>query len=148
MQAFLAQKGLRIDVHHGRNLLHPVALGGENVTYLKDNKYKVDNINYKNIQKELKEFSETTFGENLVLDYSNYNVFFDKAKVKAKGLNLQDVKQSFKDYLHKQDYIKRVYTEEEITNGNPSDYYLDFITKGYDPTQHGETYQVQTRAVS
>ncbi|TDR26019.1 alkaline phosphatase PafA [Flavobacterium cheniae] len=112
--------------------------GAENVTYLKDNKYKVDNINYKNIQKELKEFSETTFGENLVLDYSNYNLFFDKAKVKAKGLNLQEVKQTFKDYLHKQDYIKRVYTEEEITNGNPSDYYLDFITKGYDPTQNGE----------
>ena len=112
--------------------------GAENVTYLKDNKYKVDNINYKNIQKELKEFSETTFGDNLVLDYSNYNVFFDKAKVKSKGLNLQEVKQTFKDYLHKQDYIKRVYLEEEITNGNPSDYYLDFITKGYDPTQNGE----------
>ena len=27
MQAFLAQKGLRIDVHHGRNLLHPIVLG-------------------------------------------------------------------------------------------------------------------------
>ena len=101
---------------------------------MKDNKYKVDNINYKNIQKDLKEFSETTFGENLVLDYSNYNVFSIKQKVKAKGLNLQDVKQTFKDYLHKQDYIKRVYTEEEITNGNPSDYYLDFITKA--TTQH------------
>jgi hypothetical protein len=61
----------------------------------------VDNINYKNIQKELKEFSETTFGENLVLDYSNYNVFIDKNKVKSKGLNLQDVKQVFKDYLQK-----------------------------------------------
>ena len=112
--------------------------GAENVTYLKDNKYKVDNINYKNIQKELKEFSETTYGENLILDYSNYNLFFDKIKVKAKGLNFQEVKQTFKDYLHKKDYIKRVYTEEEITNGNPSDYYLDFITKGYDPTQNGE----------
>ena len=112
--------------------------GAENVTYLKDNKYKVDNINYKNIQKELKEFSEMTYGEDLLLNYSNYNVFFDKTKVKTKGLNLQEVKQTFKDYLHKQDYIKRVYTEEEITNGNPSDYYLDFITKGYDPTQNGE----------
>lgn len=27
MQEFLAKKGLRIDVHHGRNLLHPVVLG-------------------------------------------------------------------------------------------------------------------------
>ena len=112
--------------------------GAENVTYLKDNKYKVDNINYKNIQKDLKEFSESTFGDNLVSDYSNYNIFFDKAKVKAKGLSLQEVKQTFKDYLHKQDFIKRVYTEDEIVSGNPSDYYLDYIVKGYDPVQNGE----------
>ena len=112
--------------------------GAENANYLKDNKYKVDNIHAKNIQNDLKEFSVTTFGENLVLDYSNFNVFFDKTIIKSKALNLQEVKQVFKDYLQKQDYIKRVYTEEEIATANASDYYLNFVSKGYDPIQNGE----------
>ena len=53
-------------------------------------------------------------------------------------MNLQEVKQTFKDYLHKQDFIKRVYTEEEVAIGNASDFYLNFVSKGYDPTQNGE----------
>lgn len=40
--------------------------------------------------------------------------------------------------MQKQDYIKRVYTEEEVANANASDYYLNFVSKGYDPTQNGE----------
>jgi predicted AlkP superfamily pyrophosphatase or phosphodiesterase len=112
--------------------------GAENVSYLKDNKYKVDNINYKNIQKDLKDFSEKTYGEDLLLNYSNYNLFLDQNKIKSKGLNIQEVKQIFKDYLQKQEFIKRVYTEEEVANSNANDYYLNFISKGYDPTQNGE----------
>jgi len=112
--------------------------GAENVTYMKDNKYNVDNINFKNIEKDLKTFSESTYGENLILDYSNFNVFFDKTKIKSKGLNLQEVKQVFKEYLLKKEYIKRVYTEEEVIFGSRSDFYIDFIAKGYDPTQNGE----------
>jgi predicted AlkP superfamily pyrophosphatase or phosphodiesterase len=112
--------------------------GAENVTYLKDNKYKVDNINYKNIQKDLKDFSEKVYGEDVLLNYSNYNVFLDKAKIKSKGLNVQEVKQNFKDFLQKQEFIKRVHTEEEVANANPNDYYLYFVSKGYDPIQNGE----------
>jgi len=112
--------------------------GAENVTYLKDNKYKVDNINFKNIQAALKEFSEATYGDNVVLNYSNYNVFLDHNKLKAKNLNVQDVKTTLKNFLQKQDYIKRVYTEEEVSNAIASDYYLNFVSKGYDPIQNGE----------
>jgi predicted AlkP superfamily pyrophosphatase or phosphodiesterase len=112
--------------------------GAENVTYLKDKKYKVDNINYKNIQKDLKDFSEKTYGEDVLLNYSNYNVFLDKTKIKSKGLNVQEVKQNFKDYLQKQAFIKRVYTEEEVANANTNDFYLNFVSKGYDAVQNGE----------
>jgi len=121
--------------------------GAENVSYLKDNKYKVDNINYKNIQKDLKDFSEKTYGEDLLLNYSNYNVFFDQNKIKSKGLNIQEVKQIFKDYLQKQEFIKRVYTEEEVAISNANDYYLNFISKGYDPTQNGELVVIFNRVM-
>jgi predicted AlkP superfamily pyrophosphatase or phosphodiesterase len=65
-------------------------------------------------------------------------VFFDQNKIKSKRLNIQEVKQIFKDYLQKQEFIKRVYTEEEVATSNANDYYLNFISKGYDPTQNGE----------
>ena len=112
--------------------------GAENVGYLKDNKYAVDYISAKNIRKSLTEFSTKTFGADLVLNYSNFNLFFNKEVIKSKGLDLMKVKQSFKDYLMTQDYIKRVYTEEEILSSTGADYFLNFIFKGYDPTQNGD----------
>ncbi|WP_313807253.1 alkaline phosphatase PafA [Flavobacterium sp.] len=112
--------------------------GAENVTYLKDNKYDVDNIPYKTIENELSAFSEKQYGANLMLNYSNYNLFLDKEVIKKKGLDLQKVKQEFKTYLQTQKYVKKVYTEEEIQLGNPSDYFLANVVRGYDPVQNGE----------
>ena len=58
--------------------------GAENVTYLKDNKYNVTNLNSKNIEQAIKEFTEQTFGENLLLNYSNYNILLIKLKSSRK----------------------------------------------------------------
>jgi predicted AlkP superfamily pyrophosphatase or phosphodiesterase len=112
--------------------------GAENASFLNDNKYELKITNPKEITKGLKEFSKTTFGEDLVLNYSNWNLFFNKEIIKAKGLELNKVKQEFKDYLMSQDQVKRVYTEEEILASTGSDYFLDCIAKGYDATQDGE----------
>ena len=116
--------------------------GAENATFLKDNKYKVDNINYKNVSADLKDFSKTTFGDDLILKYDNFNVFFDLDLIKSKGLDLTKVKQLFKEYLYTKEYVKRVYTEEEILAGSPNDELLGFVSNGYDPTQNGELYFV------
>jgi hypothetical protein len=58
--------------------------------------------------------------------------------VKANNLDLNEVKAAFKGYLMTQDYVKRVYTEEEILNSTGSDYFLNFIANGYDVTQNGD----------
>jgi predicted AlkP superfamily pyrophosphatase or phosphodiesterase len=112
--------------------------GAENATFLKDNKYNVTNVEPKDIRKALSKFSVDTFGEDLVMNYSNFNVFFNKEIIKNKGLDFTKVIQSFKDYLMSQDQIKRVYTEEEILGATGNDYYLNFIAKGYDPIQDGD----------
>lgn len=112
--------------------------GAENVTYLKDNKLNVTNIVSKDFKTALKDFSVATFGESLVLDYSNFNVFFNRIIIKNKGLDLSKVKQSFKEFLMTQESIKRVYTEEEILGSTENDFYLNFIAKGYDPKQNGD----------
>ncbi|WP_291103011.1 MULTISPECIES: alkaline phosphatase PafA [unclassified Flavobacterium] len=112
--------------------------GAENASYLKDHKYNVTNVEPKEIRKALKKYSTDTFGEDLVLNYSNSNIFFNKEIIKAKGLELAKVKQSFKDFLMTQEQVKRVYTEEEILGSTGNDYYLNFIAKGYDATQDGD----------
>ncbi|MEO8235483.1 MAG: alkaline phosphatase PafA [Flavobacterium sp.] len=112
--------------------------GAENASYLRDHKYDVKNIDANDLTASLKKFSEETFGANLVLDYSNANLFFDKTIIKEKGLELSRIKQSFKDYLMTFKEVKRVYTEEEILNSTGNDYYSNFIFKGYDPKQNGD----------
>ena len=112
--------------------------GAENASYLRDHKYDVKNIDANDLTVSLKKFSEETFGANLVLDYSNANLFFDKTIIKEKGLELSKIKQSFKDYIMTFKEVKRVYTEEEILNSTGNDYYLNFIFKGYDPKQNGD----------
>lgn len=112
--------------------------GAENVTYLKDNKYNVSNLNSKNIEQAIKEYTEQTFGENLLLNYSNYNIFIDKTKAKQNALDIQVVKSGIKNFLLTQDYIKNVYTEEQIQQSSPTDMYLQAIARGYDPKQNGE----------
>jgi len=112
--------------------------GAENATFLKDNKYNVTNVEPREIRKSLSKFSVDTFGEDLVLNYSNFNIFFNKEIIKTKGLELTKVKQSFKDFLLTQDQVKRVYTEEEILGSTGNDYFLNFVANGYDPTQNGD----------
>ena len=112
--------------------------GAENVNYLRDNKYNVKSMPPKEIRENLKDYSIKTFGEDLVLNYSSFNLYFKKDIIKKKGLDLAKVKESFRTYLMMQDYVKRVYTEEEIMSPSGNDYYLNFIAKGYDVTQNGD----------
>jgi predicted AlkP superfamily pyrophosphatase or phosphodiesterase len=112
--------------------------GAENAKFLKDSRYDITNLNGKELTDNIKKFSTDTFGEDLVLEYGSFNLYFDKAKIKAKNLDLVKVKQAFKEYLMAQNYIKRVYTEEEILANSGADYHLNCIAKGYDATQNGD----------
>jgi hypothetical protein len=105
---------------------------------LKDNKYDVDNINSKKVINDLETFSKEKYGENVVLEYSNSNVFFNKEIIAASNLDIEEVKQSFKEFFYKQKFVRRVYTDNEILAASGSDMYLKFIANGYDPIQNGE----------
>ena len=110
----------------------------ENANHLKDHKYDVKNVPSKDISKSLKDFSSTTFGVNLVVDYSNFNIYLNKELIKTKGLDLVKVKQDFRAFLMTQEQVKKVYTEEEILASTGNDYYLNFINNGYDVSQNGD----------
>lgn len=110
----------------------------ENVTHLKDNQYQVTNISYKDVERDLKEFSKAAFGADVLLKYDNFNLFLDRETIQSKGLDMPKVKQAFKEFLYTKTYVKRVYTEEEILASGENDPILNFVAKGYDPAQNGE----------
>lgn len=112
--------------------------GAENVMFLRDQKYNVSNIEPKDITTGLRKFSTETYGEDLIQNYSNFNVYFDKSKLKSKSIDLAKVKQSFKDYLMTQEHVKRVYNEEEILADSSNDFHLHCIARGYNPKESGD----------
>ncbi|MEZ4853694.1 alkaline phosphatase PafA [Flavobacterium sp.] len=112
--------------------------GAENVTYLKDNKYDVDNIIGKNFDNSLRQFSEAKFGVDVVVNNSNFNLFLDKQKIAENNLNYDAVISEFKTFLYSQKFIKRVYSEKEIIENANADFYLKYISHGYDPVQNGD----------
>lgn len=112
--------------------------GAENVTYLKDNKYDVDNIVSKNFENSLRTFSEEKFGVDLVVNNSNFNLFLNSGIIEENNLEYSDVVKEFTSFLYSQKFIKRVYNQQEILNSSATDYYLQCIARGYDPTQNGD----------
>lgn len=109
----------------------------ENGQFLHNHKYDVTNLDTKELRKNVEKFSQDTFGEDLVLNYSNFNVFLDKSKIKAKNLDFQTVEKSFSDYLESQNYVKQVYNEDEILHASCNDFYLNLIANGYDVKENG-----------
>jgi predicted AlkP superfamily pyrophosphatase or phosphodiesterase len=109
----------------------------ENANFLKDSKLNVKNIEFKTISKSIKKFSTDTYGEDFVTNYSNFNLYLNKQKIKEKGLEYDKVEQSFRAFLMTQEQVKQVYNEEEITHACGNDYYLNMISNGYDASQDG-----------
>lgn len=110
----------------------------ENPIFLRDNKYDVTNVPSKETLRALEKFSIDTYGANLILNYSNFNIYLNRDMVKAKGLELTNVKNTFKSFVLGFSSIKRVYTDDEILASSGGDYYLDFIFRGFDPKQNGD----------
>lgn len=112
--------------------------GAENANHLKDNKYAVEPISEKNIEQSIAQFTKEYYGDDLLLNYSNFNVFLDKVKIKNKGLEVPKVISAVKEFLLTQKQVKRVFTEDQILHSYNADYYQNMIAKGYDITQNGD----------
>jgi len=111
--------------------------GAENAKFLNDHKYNVINIDSKEITKGLRKFSVDTFGDDLVLNYSNFNLFLIKIN-QGQGITFSFGIQGIQRLSDDARASKRVYTESDILADTGNDYYLNCIAKGYDATQDGD----------
>ena len=109
----------------------------ENAVFMQDHKYNVTNLDYKSIEAGLKNYS-TTIGADLVLVYSNFNVYLDLAKMKEMQLDYKTVEAKFKTYLLEQEHVKTVYVQDEVEHFCAGDYYKEMVARGYDVHENGQ----------
>ncbi|WP_298147296.1 alkaline phosphatase PafA [Flavobacterium sp.] len=112
--------------------------GAENPVFLKDHKYEVENVSSKDFVSKLEAFGLETFGKDVIANCSNQNIFFDKDALAGAGISLTDAKNKVRDFVMKESWVLRVYTEEEILASSGSDPYLQLIANGFDTKQNGE----------
>ncbi|NRA13803.1 MAG: alkaline phosphatase family protein [Crocinitomicaceae bacterium] len=84
----------------------------------------------------LKEALTAKFGQSLLLDQDNLNFYLDHDSIALLGLKLGDVVEVVVDVTSKWDGIKRVFTAEQLYNGNSNDPWLNMVRNGY---HHGES---------
>ena len=108
--------------------------------YLADRRYNVTTISNSDIAEELKIFSMEKYGENVVRNFSNFNVFLNAEVLRNLKLDPSMVEQDLIAFFMSKDYVRRVYTAQDILNGNSNDPVLKLIFNGYDPKQSGDLF--------
>lgn len=117
----------------------------ENPNFMHDHGFEAANLNYKKLEADWKDFSVKTFGKDYVMNYSNQNLYLDEDVLTKDGLKLNEVEQKLIKYIESKEFVKRVYTEEELLNISPVDEYGAMIARGYDKTQNGQLF-IQLKA--
>lgn len=110
----------------------------ENPNFLKDRKYDVKNLDRKQIKNEIKTFVDSHFGEGLFVEYKNQNIFLNESLIEERQLDYDKIVKAIQKELNKKPYISEVYSREELNRGNPTDYHLSMIARGYDNKQNGD----------
>ena len=110
----------------------------DNPNYLSDLRYKVENVNRKDLENELENFVTEKFGENIFVEYSNQNVFLNDELILSQKKDYNEIVTAIQVFLEKKDHISRAYTRQNILQGNASDYHLTLISNGFDPKQNGD----------
>lgn len=114
--------------------------GAENPLYLNDKGYNVASLKGRETEKQLKDFSIQTFGEDFIETYSTQNVYLKEEAIQKSGKNRAEIITKLVNYIESFPSVKRAYTEEQILNASPTDEHASMIFRGYDKTQNGQIY--------
>ena len=109
-------KELDVQVGKGNYLLFLTADHGaaEVPIYLNINKIPAGLVDENEIEKNLKEYLFSTFGDSLVLNCSNQQIFLNHAKIKEKKLKVGDVQEETANFLLEQNGIAETYVAEDL----------------------------------
>ena len=110
----------------------------ENPQFLYDQKYYVKSLNRKDNEKIIKDFVDEKFGEGVFVTYYNQNIFLNETYIRDNKLEYEQIVFDIQQKLNELPFVSRIYSRSEILQGNPNDYHLSMIAKGFDPKQNGD----------
>ena len=110
----------------------------ENPKYLSDRKYNVQSLNSGDNSKIIQDFIEAEYGKNVFVNYSNQNIYLNESFIKDNKLEYDQIVFDIQQKLNELPFVSRVYSRDEILKGNPVDYHLSMIARGFDPKQNGD----------
>lgn len=90
------------------------------------------------LMEELKSAVLKQFGEDLITEITNDNVYLDRDKIDAKKLNKAEIETFIAKIIQAKKGVKRVYTSKELMNPNAADEWLSMVQKGFRYEESGD----------
>jgi len=108
-------------------------------TYLKEQKVPAGYVNNSANAKRLSEFLKYTYGtEDMVKNYSNYQLFLDHKIIKNLDLELADVQAEIAQEFLSYDAVDRVYTADQMWNNEYTAGIPHILQNGYNQKRSGD----------
>ncbi|MFD1162675.1 alkaline phosphatase PafA [Hwangdonia seohaensis] len=107
--------------------------------YLKSVKIPAGYLDNKKTKKQFEAFMESTFKDsNLIENVSNNQIFLNREKIKALGLNLTDVQNAIVNELITYDHIDKVYTATTMRSTQFTKGIEALLQKGFNQKRSGD----------
>ena len=107
--------------------------------YLKDQKIPAGYIDNATFKSKLSEFLKFTYGtEDIIRDYSNYQLFLDHKIIKNLDMELEDVEEEIAREFLGYDFVDRVYTGYQMWNNEYTVGIPHILQNGYNQKRSGD----------
>ena len=89
--------------------------------------------------KSLKSFAQEKYGtSNLIRNFSNHQIYFDKKILAEKKLNTSDVENDFAEYLQDEfPQIEKIFLRHNLSDLSPTRVPYNYILNGFNPERSG-----------
>lgn len=118
-----------------------------NPNYLQSQNIPAGFFSSSQLSKNLKEFSENTFGVNLIEEIDNNQLYFNKEALKANALQPNEVEQQFSHFLINYPQIDKVFTRTQLVSNTYTRDIGYLVQNGFNQKRSGDVVFVLDPAV-
>ena len=87
---------------------------------------------------DLKSKLATKYGDSLVLDHNNLNIYLDHDVIDAKGIDLKEVRTYVSDEIQTWEGVKRSFTANQLYGASTDAEWMDMVRKGVHHEESGD----------
>jgi arylsulfatase A-like enzyme len=110
----------------------------ESPAYLSSLRIPSGHLNSKEVSTELKIFLENKYADDLLLDYSNQQIFLDSKKIVAQKLLVTEVAETVADFMLNINGVAGTITKNALNSGSFTTGINRYIQLGYHPQRSGD----------